>query len=426
MCTTTDSFLTAENSVIGACLVDPALWWVVLDKLHRDDLYSDFNREAYDVARRFDLEGKEPPLATDIADAGVDRSVLFGCMEVSCTERDLDRSIELVKKEARRRELVTIGKLLEDGALDGDEPDTLIAETEKRISALDERDRSQLLSGLDIASAFYDFRDEISGRLVKTGLAAIDNTLGGGMLPGGFYILAARPGCGKTALALQIADNVAERGGAVLFVSLEMDVSQIQARRLSRRTGISSTRLLLDENLSVEEWQQVQAANVELLHLPLYANGKAGCTVLDVRSMARKVKGLSLIVVDYLGLLQPERSRSSRYEEITAISNSLKTLARSLKVPVLCLAQLNRASEQRADKKPGLADLRDSGAIEQDADVVLLMHRPDMYDDEAERGDLVFVSTQIAKDRHAGTAAFELGLYLSTGRFVPVRKEVRM
>lgn len=420
MYTTTDSFLTAENSVIGACLVDPALWREVLDKLHRDDLYSDFNREAYDVAHRFDLEGKEPPLATDIADAGVDRSVLFGCMEVSCTERDLDRSIELVKKEARRRELVTIGKLLEDGALDGDEPDTLIAETEKRISALDERDSDQLLSGLDIASAFYDFRDQISGKIIKTGLQPIDETLGGGMLPGGFYILAARPGCGKTALALQIADNVA-KSGAVLFVTLEMDVSQLQARRLSRRTGISSTRLLLDERLSAEEWQQVQIANVELSHLPLYANGKEGCTVLDVRSMARHVKGLSLIVVDYLGLLRPEHSRSSRYEEITAISNSLKTLARSLKVPVLCLAQLNRASEQRADKKPGLADLRDSGAIEQDADAVLLMHRPDMYDDESERGDLVFVSTQIAKNRHAGTASFQLGFTLQTGRFIPVK-----
>ena len=417
---TTDSFLTAENSVIGACLVDPALWRVVLDKLHRDDLYSDFNREAYDVARRFDLEGKEPPLATDITDAGVDRSVLFGCMEVSCTERDLDRSIELVKKEARRRELVTIGRMLADGALDGDEPDTLIAETEKRISALDERDSGQLLSGLDIASAFYDFRDQISGKIIKTGLQPIDETLGGGMLPGGFYILAARPGCGKTALALQIADNVA-KSGAVLFVTLEMDVSQLQARRLSRRTGIFSTRLLLDERLSAEEWQQVQAANVELSHLPLYANGKEGCTVLDVRSMARHVKGLSLIVVDYLGLLRPERSRSSRYEEITTISNSLKTLARSLKVPVLCLAQLNRASEQRADKKPGLADLRDSGAIEQDADAVLLMHRPDMYDDESERGDLVFVSTQIAKNRHAGTASFQLGFSLQTGRFTPVK-----
>lgn len=417
---TVENFLTAENAVIGACLVDPALWRVVLDKLHRDDLYSDFNREAYDVARRFDLEGKEPPLATDIADAGVDRSVLFGCMEVSCTERDLDRSIELVKKEARRRELVTIGKLLEDGALDGDEPDTLIAETEKRISAFDERDSGQLLSGLDIASAFYDFRDQISGKIIKTGLQSIDKTLGGGMLPGGFYILAARPGCGKTALALQIADNVA-KSGVVLFVTLEMDVSQLQARRLSRRTGISSTRLLLDENLSAEEWRQVQAANVELSRLPLYANGKEGCTVLDVRSMARHVKGLSLIVVDYLGLLRPERSRSSRYEEITAISNSLKTLARSLKTPILCLAQLNRASEQRADKRPGLADLRDSGAIEQDADAVLLMHRPDMYDDESERGDLVFVSTQVAKNRHAGTASFQLGFSLPTGRFIPVK-----
>ena len=416
--------LNAENAIIGACLVDASLWHVVLDKLHRDDLLCEWNQNAYEAARRLESESKKPD-APAIADAGLDREYLFQLMQIACAKSTIDQNIELVRKEARRRELAEIGNTLAEGARKGGEPESLIEEAERQIQALDERDSGQLLNGLDIASSFYEFRDEISGRLVKTGLIAIDETLGGGMLPGGFYILAARPGCGKTALALQIADNVAERGGAVLFVSLEMDVSQLQARRLSRRTGISSTRLLLDENLSTEEWRQVQAANVELSRLPLYANGREGCTVLDVRSMARHVKGLSLIVVDYLGLLRPERSRSSRYEEITAISNSLKTLARSLKTPVLCLAQLNRASEQRADKKPGLADLRDSGAIEQDADAVLLMHRPDMYDDESEHGDLVFVSTQIAKNRHAGTAAFELGLYLSTGRFVPVRKGVR-
>ncbi len=233
----TTDILNAENAIIGACLVDASLWRVVLDKLHRDDLYSDFNREAYDVARRFDLDSKEPPNAVEIADAGIDRNILYGCMEIACAERDLDRSIELVKKEARRRELVTIGRLLEDGALNGEEPDALIAETERRISALDHRDSGQLLNSFDIAAAFYGFRDQISGKLIKTGLEPIDSTLGGGMLPGGFYILAARPGCGKTALALQIADNAAKEG-AVLFVSLEMDVSQLQARRLSRRTGI--------------------------------------------------------------------------------------------------------------------------------------------------------------------------------------------
>ena len=418
----TTDILNAENAIIGACLVDASLWRVVLDKLHRDDLYSDFNREAYDVARRFDLDSKEPPNAVEIADAGIDRNILYGCMEIACAERDLDRSIELVKKEARRRELVTIGRLLEDGALNGEEPDALIAETERRISALDHRDSGQLLNSFDIAAAFYGFRDQISGKLIKTGLEPIDSTLGGGMLPGGFYILAARPGCGKTALALQIADNAAKEG-AVLFVSLEMDVSQLQARRLSRRTGISSSRLLLDEHLTAGEWQAVKTANAELAHLPLYANGKEGCTVLDVRSMARHIKGLSLIVIDYLGLLHPERSRSSRYEEITAISNSLKGLARSLKIPVLCLAQLNRASEQRADKTPGLADLRDSGAIEQDADAVLLMHRPDLY--ESERGELVFVSAQVAKNRHAGMKSFQLGFSLQTGRFIPVQGGVR-
>ena len=418
----TEELLTAENALLGACLLDSALWRVVLDGLHRDDLFSELCRAAYDTARRFDLAGGEPPLSTDIADAGVPRDFLFGCMEIAAGAHDLDRLIAQIRQEARRRALAEIGDNLAAGAREGADPATLTADLEQRLSSLDERDSGDLMTATDVAAGFYDFRDRISGKVVRTGIAPIDRTLGGGLLPSGLY-LAARPGCGKTALALQIADSVAQEG-AVLFVSLEMDASQLQARRISRQTGISSTRLLLQEQLSPDEWKRVQTANTALSRVPLCLNGRASCSVQDVRTMARKVKDLRLVVVDYLGLLRPERSRASRYEEVSGISNELKALARSLRVPVLCLAQLNRATEQRADKRPMLSDLRDSGAIEQDADSVLLMHRPDLYAPEDTRDRLVFVATQVAKNRHGGTASFELGLHLESGRFVPVQGRV--
>ena len=154
---------------------------------------------------------------------------------------------------------------------------------------------------------------------------------------------------------------------------------------------------------------------------PRYLNRQTRCSVADVRALARQVKDLRLVVIDYLGLLKPEGRKNSRYEEITAISGDLKALARYLGGPVLCLAQLNRASELRQDKKPSLADLRDSGAIEQDADGVLLLYREDMYwAERPDEGQPVTVECTLAKHRHGAVGAVTLALELETGAFMQI------
>lgn len=257
---------------------------------------------------------------------------------------------------------------------------------------------------------------------MPVGIAGLDTLFGGGMLNNGLYIMAARPGCCKTTLALQIADTVAQNAGGVLFVTLEMDATQLTARRVARATGIPSNRLLMG-TLTEPEMERVTQEFKRLNRSPFYLNKAVRCSVSDVRALARQVKDLRLVVIDYLGLLKPEGKHASRYEEITAISGDLKALARSLGVPVLCLAQLNRASELRQDKRPSLADLRDSGAIEQDADGVLLLYREDMYwAERPDEGQPVTVECILAKHRHGAVGAVTLALDLQTGLLVEIRK----
>ena len=173
--------------------------------------------------------------------------------------------------------------------------------------------------------------------------------------------------------------------------------------------------------LDGEESAHVSAIERDMQRQPLYLNRQTRCSVADVRALARQVKDLRLVVIDYLGLLKPEGRKNSRYEEITAISGDLKALARYLGVPVLCLAQLNRASELRQDKKPSLADLRDSGAIEQDADGVLLLYREDMYwAERPDEGRPVTVECTLAKHRHGAVGAVTLALELETGAFMQI------
>lgn len=246
------------------------------------------------------------------------------------------------------------------------------------------------------------------------------------MINGGLYILAANTGCGKTALALQIADAVANEDRSVLFISLEMDEYQLTARRLARAAKVSANHLIMHD-LSEMEYVHIKQQLPMLKQKRLVFNRPGAFTVSDIQALAGQVPNLRLVIIDYLGLLQSEPYYGSRYEATTAISNALKALARLLGVPILCLAQLNRANAQRLDKHPILADLRDSGSIEQDADGVLLLYRPDMYAScpiPTDKEVAVRVECNLAKHRHGATGRTTLALKLSTGEFfTPQSKE---
>lgn len=398
----------------------------MLSKLRRDDLATEINRQIYEAAQLLDAQDRVPD-ASSIAECNHDipRDYLFQLMDVACTERALDQNIEPIRTAARRRALAQIGQQLADGARAEQDPNKLIADTECELRKLDEQSSGGIINGASAAIALYRTLDR-KGKPLSTGLPPLDDILGG-MVSGGLYVFAARPGVGKTALALQIAEYVVSQQNAVLFVSLEMSTAQIQARRVARYTQINSRKLLMSEELSKPEWEKISAANTLFSKLPFYMNAQESCTVQDVRALARKIKGLKLIVIDYLGLLRSDNGRARRYEQITEISNSLKALARGLDIPILCLAQLNRASEQRAEKQPILSDLRDSGAIEQDADAVVLLHRPDLGElpaqhakEQDDRKNNALCMGVVAKNRHGKVGAFQLAMNLPTGQFLRV------
>ena len=302
------------------------------------------------------------------------------------------------------------------------DPRAVIAGAQKELERIEAQDTArELATPAEVLLSFQEHREQMDSgtgvSFVPTGFRNLDTLLGGGMLSGGLYLLAARPGMGKTSLALCIADKAAARG-PVLFVSLEMDPEQLSAKRLARETGIPSDKLLFG-GLTSEEYDRVAQGSVSLSKLSLYLNRRPQATVEDIATLARKVKGLQLLVIDYFGLIQPSEKGRSRYESATEISGRLKALARSLKVPILCLAQLNRENMERRDKRPQLSDLRDTGALEQDADGVMLLHRPDYYEakgDKLDPWEPTPVEVILAKNRHASTGVCHIIFYLATCR----------
>lgn len=423
-----NDILTAENAVLGVCLCDALLWGTVLNTLHESDLAGDASRAILHAARMLDAEGKTPdaPAVADMVQQdGIGRGYLMQLMEVACAPATLDQNIAAIKRSTHLRALAQLGERIVERVHSGEEPNCIAGDAARALDEIDSNGGGELIDGTAAALDFYNAYDQrASGHsvCVPVGIRGLDTLFGGGMLNNGLYIMAARPGCCKTTLALQIADKVAQNTGGVLFVTLEMDATQLTARRVARATGIPSNRLLMG-TLTEPEMARVTQEFKRLNRSPFYLNKAVRCSVSDVRALARQIKELRLVVIDYLGLLKPEGKHASRYEEITAISGDLKALARSLGVPVLCLAQLNRASEQRSDKRPSLADLRDSGAIEQDADAVLLLHREDMYwKERPDEGQPVTVECILAKHRHGAVGTVTLALDLQCGLFVEYRR----
>lgn len=258
-------------------------------------------------------------------------------------------------------------------------------------------------------------RRELVG--LPTGFHALDATTGG-FLPGQFVILAARPSQGKTALALNIATNVASSGQGVLFISLEMSRLELGDRALSARAMVPGDVLRNPWLFSEPQWKSLLNACGEIAKLPLWIDDTSVRTVSQIQANARRAKhraNLSLVVIDYLSLIDTQKAKGeSRQEEVARLSRRLKAMARDLKVPVFCLHQLNRQVEHRDDRRPRMADLRESGQIEQDADFVLLLHRPEQYDPNDQPGTAELI---VAKNRNGATGIVRLAFAKECMRF---------
>ena len=370
------SIFTIEKMVLGTCIANPHAWKYLFRYSGEENFIDGKCLAIIHAARTIINGGKDPDRqsirasTTGIDDKYLDKLVVFAC--------DHTQFVECIK----------MLKNIPEGQLQIDENIQQRADQnpipQKSSSAVtpvntpSSTEQCRLIDGATAIDGFFQQLKEQPIPPVATGITALDNLLGGGMINGGLYILAANTGCGKTALALQIADAVANEDRSVLFISLEMDEYQLTARRLARAAKLSANHLIMHD-LSEMEYVHIKQQLPMLKQKRLVFNRPGAFTVSDIQALAGQVQNLRLVIIDYLGLLRSEPYCGSRYEATTAISNALKALARLLGVPILCLAQLNRANAQRLDKHPILADLRDSGSIEQDADGVLLLYRPDMY-----------------------------------------------
>lgn len=424
--TVEDRLPDGERSVAGAILIDGRAYAEAAKLVSAEDFCDPACASVFRAAAALTAEGNpvDPVLIdTWLREHGmpVSRQWLAGLMEVTPTAANVGYYAGIVRESAGRRRAKALARQVLD--TEGS-ASTLIAQLSDGAQALLNRENTgMLLSSNEMMHRFYDdlaARHRGSSNVVATGLRPLDDISGGGLVRGGLYILAGRPGMGKTTLALNIADNIQ---GGVLLVSLEMTENQLSAKRLARAAGFSAKTLLLAPRLLEEEFIQLNPAASALSESGVYMNRSMDLTVPDIGLLARSVPDLRLVVIDYLGLIRAEGKLTSRYEAVTQISGSLKRLALTLNVPILCLSQLNRAAEGRDDRRPRLSDLRDSGAVEQDADGVMLLYRPDYYEPGQSRG-LSELELEFAKNRHGATGRVKLFCDLSTASVHENRKEI--
>lgn len=420
----------AEQAVLGSLLIDSGCTRRVAAQLRETDFSVALNRELYRLIVTMDREGKPIDGLTVCAAAVQDnlaedktlRSYLAQLMEITPTAANVEMYAEIVAQTARRRELKTA---LEEGlaALADQTPEeAVLAQLDAAMTASAQRTESELLAPKEQVDGFLDYRariDEGNAPYVRTGIKALDKLLGGGMVQDGLYILAGRPGMGKSALGVAIAEHVAQTVGKVDYFSLEMSREQIMARRLSAISKVDSKLILMD-TLTESEYSRMIDATRKTAAVPLYCTNGRAQSVQRITAIARAARDVKLVVVDHFGLiLRPGKRQDA--DESREIAHALKRLAQSLNQPVLCLAQLNRQNEQRSDKRPTLADLRATGAMEEDADGVVFIHQPNKYLEKykREKGAPEPVEIILSKNRHGPTGSIDLSFWPETNTFNP-------
>ena len=346
------------------------------------------------------------------------KELILGLMECTPTAANCVEYAHRVAEDAQTRRIKDLAARIQEDNVSS--PDEMLATLQREVEAIRGNNFQRgLLTPVDTLRRFTDHVVEAGeGRrnFVSSGFLRLDKILGGGFIRGGLYILGARPAVGKSTFSINLADNIQ---GNCLFVSLEMTPEQITSKRVSRLTGLSSARLL-SGRVSDEDWTRIAMASNALYEQGVYLNSRYDLTVQQIQLLAQSVPELRAIIVDYLGLIQPATRGGSTYENISTISRELKRMAISLNVPVICLCQLSRSVESRADKRPMLSDLRDSGAIEQDADAVIFLYRQDYYTGGPADGQPSLVQLDVAKNRHGRTGQVEYSFWLPTSTFKEV------
>ena len=403
-----------ESYLAGAILIDGAnVLPVVRGLVKPEDFQVEAYRAVFTAAASLAADGEPVDPVSIQARArkqGVELSnqLLTELMEIVPTCANAADYAHRVAEDARVRRIKELATRIQEDSVSG--ADELLATLQRE---------AEDIRGSSPADTLHRFNDLVveagEGRdnFVPSGFPRLDEILGGGFIRSGLYILGARPAMGKSTFAVNLADDI---DGNVLLVSLEMSPEQLTAKRVARLTGIPAGKLLRGA-VTDEDWQKIAVANSALSEQGVYINSRYGLTVPQIQLLAQSVPELRAVIVDYLGLIQPATRGGNTYETVTAISRELKLLAISLSVPVICLCQLSRSVESREDKRPRLSDLRDSGAIEQDADAVMFLYRDDHYAGAAADGQPSLVQLDIAKNRHGQTGETQFSFWMRSSTF---------
>ena len=430
--------MPAEQSLLGAVLIDPVSITQVADMLNSDDFYLEEHKQIYLAMQELFMANSEIDVVTLI-----DMLVTKGIYNKSGGEdyiRTLTDAVpdalnikdyaRIVKEKSVLRQLIAACSEISEAAYSEQESVVdIIDHAENLIFNIAQgRDTKGFRHIKDVLGDVYAHLHDLNTNKeatqgTQTGFSALDRVLAG-LGKSDLVLVGARPGMGKTSFALNIATNVAKQTKkTVCIFSLEMSADQLVNRVLSSEALVNSYSLRTGE-LAPADWENLARAAGELAGCDILIDDTSGMTVTAMKAKLRRVKNLGMVIIDYLGLMSGDKHTDNRVQEVSEISRSLKIMAKELMVPIVCCAQLSRGPESRTDKKPMLSDLRDSGAIEQDADTVIFLYRSEYYKtDDAAGQDTSIAEVIIAKNRHGSTGTVNMGWNGQFTKFVTIADE---
>ena len=414
----------AEQAVLGSMLIDERCVPEVVEHLRPDDFYLRQNREIYEtIYSMFSYSATIDAVTVldtmrknGVYDENNSRNYIMQLMDITPTAANVKQYVDIVQDKSLLRQVAQaagdVTGLVQEGTGSGHD---VLEAAEQRIYALRQGRAARGLTPISsVILNVYDRLNELAASDsaipgLSTGLSDLDRAISG-LNKSDLILLAARPGMGKTSMALNILLHAGKFSGkSVVFFSLEMSREQLAMRLISGESFVDNKKLVTGK-LSENDWDRVAAAAAALNQTRILIDDDPSLSVADMNAKCRRVDDLGLVVIDYLQLMQSAGGRSyageNRQQVVSDISRALKIMAKELNVPVLCLSQLSRASEGRQDKRPMLSDLRESGAIEQDADIVMFIYREGYYNKESDNPNLA--ECIVAKNRHGETRTVEM------------------
>lgn len=426
----------AEQSVIGAIFLEPQALITAAEVLVPDDFYRTAHQRIFHTMIRLSDQGKAIDVVTVTEELSAKKELedvggiayLSELANAVPTAANIIYYARIVEEKALLRRLIRVAtSIVEDGFTREDEVAAVLSEAEKKMMDVSSRKNAGDFQNIkDVLVQTYDNIEQLHSRKgditgVPTGFRDLDR-ITAGFQRNDLIIVAARPSVGKTAFALNVAQNVATKTDEnVAIFSLEMGAEQLVMRMLCAEGNIDA-QVLRTGALTNEDWKKLTMAMGSLSNAGIFIDDTPGIRVTEIRAKCRRLKqeyGLGMILIDYLQLIQGSGGKGeNRQQEVSEISRSLKALARELQVPVIALSQLSRGVEQRQDKRPMMSDLRESGSIEQDADIVSFLYREDYYDKETENQNMIEII--IAKQRNGPTGTVTLAFVKEFNKFVNI------